>query len=236
MGDRSATVERSSEPLRGERLRGAFFDRPTERVAWELLGVELSVRAPEGWRTVRIVETEAYVGNDPANHAYRGPTERNRSMFGPPGTLYVYRIHRVVCANIVTRRGEAVLLRAGAPLTPALSNTSGPGRLCRALGLTLADDGADVAKGERVALAPGVIPRGPIVLGPRVGIRRAADRRLRFAIRDDPFVSRPRVGPNPPANGASPKRSPDAGARRRSRTTRRPASADGRRGGRTGGK
>jgi len=98
------------------------------------------------------VETEAYVRGDPANHAFRGPTPRNRSMFDAPGTLYVYRIHQVVCANLVARRGEAVLLRAGAPLPNAPGNASGPGRLCRYLGITIEDDGTDTVLGRRVEL------------------------------------------------------------------------------------
>lgn len=184
-------MARSSSPPRG-RLGRAFFDRPTARVARELLGATLWV----GDRAVRIVETEAYVANDPASHAFRGPTRRNRSMFAGPGTLYVYRIHQVVCANLVTRRGEAVLLRAGEPLTPGLSATSGPGRLCRALGLGLGDDGTLVARSgsDRVRVERGAGPRGPVVVGPRVGIRRAADRPLRFALADNPWVSHPAAG------------------------------------------
>ena len=100
----------------GGRLGAAFFDRPTRRVARELLGAVFRTRGPGGVRAVRLVEVEAYVARDPANHAFGGPTRRNRSMFGPPGTLYVYRIHRVVCANVVTRPGQAVLIRAGEPL------------------------------------------------------------------------------------------------------------------------
>ena len=84
---------------------------------------------------MRIVECEAYESGDPASHAFLGPTLRNRSMFAPPGTLYVFSIHRVYCANVVGRAGEAALLRAGEPLTPGLPSPSGPGRLCRALGI-----------------------------------------------------------------------------------------------------
>ena len=186
------TEASSSEASGGRRLGRAFFDRPTDRVARELLGTFLSVAAPPGLRTVRIVETEAYVAGDEANHAYRGPTERNRSMFGRPGTLYVYRIHQVVCANLVTRTGEAVLLRAGAPVSPGLESASGPGRLCRALGLSIDDDGTDVVRGSRVVLRAGPGRPGRIARGPRVGIRRATERPLRFAIAGDPFVSRPR--------------------------------------------
>ncbi len=135
----------------GRPLGRGFFDRPTTRVARDLLGAVVTVRARDGVRSVRLVEVEAYVANDPASHAYRGPTRRNRSMFGPPGTLYIYRIHQVVCANLVTRPGEAVLLRAGRPLLPVEANPSGPGRLCRVLGLTIADDGCRVGPRGRIS-------------------------------------------------------------------------------------
>ena len=184
-------MARSSSPGRPRRLGRAFFDRPTIIVARDLLGTTLWV----GERAARIVETEAYLTGDPASHAYRGPTRRNRSMFGPPGTLYMFRIHQVVCSNLVTRPGEAVLLRAGEPITPGLANTSGPGRLCRAMGLRLADDGTSVISGERLRILGGSREKIRVRVGHRVGIRRAARRRLRFSVADSPWVSRPRPGP-----------------------------------------
>ena len=168
-----------------------FFDRPTARVARALLGAVLLRRAPEGWRAARIVETEAYGAGDPSSHAFRGPTARNRSMFGAPGTLYVFRIHQVHCANVVTRRGEAVLLRAAEPITPLPHPPKGPGRLARAFGIDLALDGSDVRRGP-VRLVRGRRPPGGVVVGPRVGISRAVDWPLRFAVRDHPWVSGPR--------------------------------------------
>ena len=185
-------TEASSSDTGGARLGRAFFDRPTVRVARGLLGSRLTVWGPGGRRTVRLVETEAYVRNDPASHAFRGPTRRNRSMFGPPGTLYVFRIHRVVCANLVTRPGEAVLLRAGEPLSDGLERADGPGRLCRALGLTLADDGLDATDAPRVTVAPHEGPVGRVVVGPRVGLSRATERPLRFYLAESAWVSRPR--------------------------------------------
>lgn len=147
----------------------------------------------------RLVETEAYVRGDPASHAFRGETPRNRSMFASPGTLYVYRIHQVHCANIVTRRGEAVLLRAAEPLTDGLGNLSGPGRLCRGFGLTKTHDGIDLLSGPLRVLPPSG-PRTQIVTGPRVGIRKAIDRRLRFALAGDRWVSSPRPWGRRPAS------------------------------------
>jgi DNA-3-methyladenine glycosylase len=237
MARRSRTVAKSSNRAPDRRLGRAFFDRPTVRVARELLGTVLWV----GDRAARIVETEAYVANDPASHAFRGRTERNRSMFAAPGTLYVYRIHQVVCANLVTKPGEAVLLRAGEPLTPGIANPSGPGRLCRALGIELADDGTPAATDSRVRVEPAVGGPGRIDAGPRVGIRQATDRRLRFALSGNPWVSRPGVtGPRRSARArvisASPSRSSAGGTRRRTRTTRTRSSVDGRSGDRSDGR
>jgi DNA-3-methyladenine glycosylase len=205
------------------------------RVARELLGAAVTVRGRGRPRTVRLVETEAYVARDPANHAFRGPTRRNRSMFGPPGTIYVYRIHQVVCANLVTRPGEAVLLRAGAIGRSSAVAASGPGRLCRYLGLSRSDDGRDASAGRRLVVErPTRRPRS-IVVGPRVGIRLAAERPLRFAIAGERAVSRPRP-PGWGASGASPSRTAGVVRRRRTRTRRRRPSAGGRRGVRTGGR
>lgn len=189
---RSATEARSSKRRPGARAGRGFFDRSAATVARDLLGATLTVHSDGTARSVRIVETEAYLRNDPASHAYRGPTARNRSMFSVPGTLYVYRIHQVVCANLVARRGEAVLLRAGASADAPPATASGPGRLCRFLGISREDDGTDTVTSAHVEVR--LRERGPrrLLIGPRVGIRRAADRRLRFAVADEPAVSRPR--------------------------------------------
>jgi len=170
----------------------SWFDRPTVTVARALLGEWLVDRTPQGWRAGRIVETEAYVARDPASHAYRGPTARNRSMFDKPGTLYVYRIHQVHCANLTTRPGQAVLLRAVEPITANLGDPRGPGRLCRAFDLTREEDGISVVDGPRLRVLPGPTAREPVISGPRVGIRRARSRRLRFALVRNRWVSYPR--------------------------------------------
>lgn len=175
-------------------LPRSFYDRPTAAVARDLLGcwlVRERLRAPIA---ARLVETEAYVAGDPANHAYRGLTERNRSMFGAPGTLYVYRIHQVHCLNAVTRPGQAVLLRAAEAMEAGVGSTTGPGRLARAFGLTRAHDGLDLVEGP-VRILPRTQRSLRIVRGPRVGISQARERPLRFLLRDSPAVSRPR----PPA-------------------------------------
>lgn len=172
-------------------LPRSFYARPTVRVARALLGCLLVHRDAGGVRAARLVETEAYIRGDAANHAFRGQTPRNRSMFLAPGTLYLYRIHQVHCVNVVTRPGEAVLLRAGDPLPGTDGNLSGPGRLCRGLGLDRRQDGSDAVTGP-VRLLPRSGRPWAIAVAPRVGIRRAAELPLRFAIRDDPAVSRPR--------------------------------------------
>jgi DNA-3-methyladenine glycosylase len=113
-------------------------------------------------------------------------------MFSAPGTLYVYRIHQVACANLVARCGEAVLLRAGAAALVPPKTASGPGRLCRYLCLTREDDGADAVRSRRVEVRIPPTTPGPIRRGPRVGIRRATQRPLRFVLANEPSVSRPR--------------------------------------------
>jgi DNA-3-methyladenine glycosylase len=168
-----------------------FYDRATPIVARELLGAWILARDGRRLRAGRIVETEAYVADDAANHAHRGPTLRNRTMFGPPGSLYVYRIHQVHCANAVTRAGEAVLLRAADPLNSGLPSLSGPGRLCRGLGVTQADDGASLVDG-RVRIAQGDSAPKAIVTSPRVGVSRSVDLPLRFLWDGHAAVSRPR--------------------------------------------
>jgi DNA-3-methyladenine glycosylase len=154
----------------------------------------------------RIVETEAYMGaDDPASHAYRGPTRRNRVMFGPPGHLYVYRSYGIhTCANVVTGDkgiGMAVLVRAVEPLEGLTAMRalrrlqdvrllcSGPGRVCEAFGITLADDGDDLL-GNVIRIA-GSRENGEIRTTARIGITVAADRPWRFVAAGSRFASRP---------------------------------------------
>ena len=232
MAGRSRTVGRSSEPRPEHRLGARFFDRPARELARALLGTQLEVRDDRGVRRGRIVETEAYVRGDAASHAFRGRTRRNRSMYGPPGTFYVFRIHQVVCANMVAREREAVLLRAAA-LDGADSRAgSGPGRLCRALGITIADDGEDAVRGARIALYSRLRRPRSIRVGPRIGIRLDRDRPLRFWIAGERSVS----GARRLNASASPNRSRAGAPSRRSRTRRTRASGGGRSGGRSAGR
>ena len=156
-----------------------------------------------------IVETEAYEPDDPASHSFGGENRRNATMFGAPGRLYVYRSYGVHwCANIVCRKegvGAAVLLRALEPIVglDAMQArrgvddirllAAGPGRLTQALGISDADDGVDISTSP-FALGP-PDTRVKVVVSPRVGITRAADRLWRYSLAGSTFVSRPR----PPA-------------------------------------
>lgn len=176
----------------------AFYGRATVTVARELLGGYVIHRTGSGFRVVRLVEVEAYVDDDPASHAFRGPTQRNRSMFLGPGTLYVFRIHQVYCANAVTLPGQAVLLRGAGPVVPMEENPSGPGRLARALDIRREHDGFDLASSE-VRIVPGAPHGARVIAGPRVGIREAAERPLRFSLAGSRWVSSPR----PLAQGGS---------------------------------
>jgi len=193
----------------GEPLPRAFFARSAVEVAPDLLGNVL-VREIDGHRLAgRIVEVEAYLGReDAASHAFRGPTPRNRSMFGPPGHAYVYLIYGVHhCLNVVTGPegdGQAVLIRALEPLegheimrfrrggVPDRQLTNGPGKLCQALGIDRRLDGHDLCVGEILWLEPGPKPSEPICAGPRVGVRGdalALERPWRFYLKDNPFLS-----------------------------------------------
>jgi len=169
-------------------LSTSFYDRDTVLVARELLG-KLIVAERNERRAARIVETEAYVTGDPANHAFRGQTKRNKSMFKDPGTLYVYAVHAQNCMNTVTKRGEAVLIRAAQPIEDVSERTSGPGLLCRAMGITREDDGKPLLRSEISIRDDGYRPAS-IASSPRIGVTKWKTRHLRFFIKDNPFVSK----------------------------------------------
>lgn len=181
------------------KLSREFYDRPTLKVARELIGMHL-VRIHLGKRLVgRIVETEAYQGpRDLAAHSARGLTPRTAVMFGPPGHAYVYLIYGFWhCLNVVTRAAgtpHAVLIRALEPLTNITEKTWGPGLLCRACGIDRTLSGADLL-GETLWLErPVEVPkkRPRIVRSPRIGVGYAKEWALkpwRFYDRDSPYVS-----------------------------------------------
>ena len=180
-------------------LPRAFYNRDTILVARELLGKHLVRVMPEGNRIGRIVEVEAYLGpHDLAAHTSKGLTERTRVMFGPPGHSYVYMVYGMHhCLNVVTEpagHGAAVLLRALEPVAGLVGRTSGPGLLCRALGIDRRWNGHDLLSENFFIADPGTAEAVKIVARPRVGVDYAkhwARRKLRFYERGNPFVSRP---------------------------------------------
>lgn len=161
---------------------------PTVEAARALLGCVLLRRSRGRTLAVRIVETEAYLGpDDPAAHAYAGRTRRNAPLWGEAGTIYVYRIYGMHhCLNLAVDRPEfpgCVLLRAAEPLAGSglgERDCSGPGRLCRALAIDCRLSGRGLFDPDAaLTLREGAGP-SRIAVSPRVGIRRAADRPLRF--------------------------------------------------------
>ena len=193
----------------GARLPRPFFRRSSIAVARELIGCYFA----RGPLLVRIVEVEAYVGDgtDPASHAHNGETPRNRVMFGPPAHLYVYRSYGIhFCANIVCgdKPPQAVLLRAAEPVegidvmrrnrglkkdAPAHSILRGPGNFCKALGITLDDNGASLLSGAFSLHAPRKSDTAfEVGVSSRIGISKAVEHPYRFFILDNAHVSGPR--------------------------------------------
>ena len=176
----------------------SFFRRPAAVVARDLLGATI-VSASGGRRTGGIiVETEAYLGrDDPASHAYQGRLHQgNRSLYGAPGTWYVYRSYGIHwCANLVcdgSPAGGAVLLRGIIPsegletirkrrgAVHARDLANGPGKLCQALGITRSLDGLPMATAPVLILAGAADHGFTVVTTPRIGISKAIDWPLRF--------------------------------------------------------
>lgn len=196
--------------------RGFFADAP-ELVAPRLLGKLLVHRAGRGVIAGRIVEVEAYLGPhhaqpDPSAHSFNGKTERNAVLFGPAGHAYVYAIYgRYFCMNITCEPdglAGCVLLRALEPVAgrrlmarnrsvaadaPDRMLTSGPSRLCQALGLTrAAHNGLDLTSSRSpLQVRDDGFCAGELLTTVRIGISKAMDLPLRFACRGNPCVSGP---------------------------------------------
>jgi DNA-3-methyladenine glycosylase len=188
----------------GPILPRAFYNRPAPEVARDLLGKVL-VHGPAAGV---IVETEAYLGGDDlAAHSARGVTERTRVIFGPPGHAYVYFIYGMYeCLNLVCEpegRPGCVLIRALEPVdgidlirsrrpgARKLEDTaSGPGKLTIALGITRAQNGADVTRGNLVVRQPVIRKSVPVETTARVGITKSVDLPLRFYIWGNRFISK----------------------------------------------
>lgn len=198
------------------RLTKAFYARDALSVARELIGCLFVHDHPDGRVAVRLVETEAYRGViDPGSHGYRGPTERTRSMYGPPGHLYVYFTYGMHwCVNVVCARDgvcEAVLFRAGEPVEgidamftrrPGIVDErllcAGPARLTQALGIGPTDDGASLLRGGSFWCAEDAATAGyrdgEVSQTLRIGLAsgRGDDLPWRFVIPGNPYASRRR--------------------------------------------
>jgi DNA-3-methyladenine glycosylase len=183
------------------RLKRSFFGRGVLEVAPELVGATLLFNGVGG----RIVELEAYRRTDPAAHSYRGPTERNAIMFGPPGYAYIYLSYGIHwCLNFVCEpkgSASAVLIRAIEPTEGLVAMRrrrgmaderllcSGPGRLCEALGITHKQNGLALDKPPFELFArTGEVE---VMTGPRIGITKAADKPWRYGLKGSRFLSKP---------------------------------------------
>ena len=191
-----------------------FYRRPTLDVARELIGKVLVYKATEGMTAGAIVEVEAYIGeDDPACHAAAGPTQRNAPLYGPPGRAYVYLnygLHDMM--NAVTEEAghpAAVLIRAlepldglalmrarrsqarwrkGKPPVPDHELCRGPGNLCRAMGITLADNLRPLSRGP-LTIHDRRMAVGEIVWDSRIGIRVGTEHHWRATVKGHPSVS-----------------------------------------------
>jgi DNA-3-methyladenine glycosylase len=197
---------------RAATLPVAFFSRPTERVAADLLGMVVVSSVGGEITEGRIVETEAYLGyDDPASHGYlHRRNARNLTLFGPPGSWYVYLSYGMHwCANLVCQRSglaSAVLLRALEPLegldvmrrrrgdVADRELSSGPGKLCQALGISRELDGEKMARSLVIVRRPNWSEETRIAVTPRIGITKAADWPLRFHVAGSPWLSRKQTG------------------------------------------
>jgi DNA-3-methyladenine glycosylase len=195
-------------PRRIRRLRRADLPVDTVALARYLIGTTLVREIPAGRMSGRIVETEAYPVGDPAGHAFVGRTRRNDSLFGERGHAYVYLGYGVhFLCNVAAETdgvGAGVLLRALEPLdgialmernrgtTRATDLARGPGRLAQALAIDLTLDGVDLVRPGPLWLGAPVRPTDRIGRSVRIGITRAAGRKLRFYERGSAFVSGPR--------------------------------------------
>jgi DNA-3-methyladenine glycosylase len=170
-------------------------------VAPDLIGALLLVDGVGG----HVVEVEAYHQTDPAAHSFRGPTERNAVMFGPPGYVYVYRSYGLHwCMNFVCEpkgSASAVLIRALEPtaglttmrrrrgMTDERLLCAGPGRLCEALGVTFAFNGQALDAPPFALFAATGKP--DVVAGPRIGLTKAVDKPWRYGLKGSRFLSKP---------------------------------------------
>lgn len=186
-------------------LPRSFYERDVHAVARELIGCRLLYDGVGGI----IVETEAYTADDPACHAYRGQTERNKVMFGPPGRAYIYftygmhHLVNIVCeregqpAGVLIRAleptdGIETMRRRRAPVTSLVQLTNGPAKIAQALAIDLSHYGQPVFRGDGLKIySRGADWQKPkIVTTPRIGIRAGTRRKWRYCAADSRFLSR----------------------------------------------
>lgn len=199
-----------------KKLPRSFYTQRTLTVAKELLGKIFTRKIGNNYLSGMIVETEAYLFNDPASHSFRGVTERNKPMFNHSGFLYVYFTYGMhYCANVVTFKagiGEAVLIRAVEPIDGIevmtrnrfdnvigthlkdglkLQNlTNGPAKLAKAFALTKSQNEIDLC-GKEIFITDGiVIPKSNMIATSRIGINSAVDKKWRFYVKGNAWVSR----------------------------------------------
>ena len=199
-------------------LSRSFYLRPTLQVARNLLGKNIVHIASNKLLIGKIVEVEAYCKDDPASHSYRGKTRRNEVMFREGGHLYVYFTYGMhFCANVVTGKaniGEAVLIRAVEPLAGIeaitknryrsdksrnrkyinfksfINLTNGPAKFCKAFGITQNENGLDLIDSKIIILNGKKIAHKHIGRSTRIGIRVGGEKKWRFFIKMNPWVSR----------------------------------------------
>jgi DNA-3-methyladenine glycosylase len=194
-------------------LPRSFYLRPTLQVAHNLLGKHIVRKIGSKLLIGKIVEVEAYCKGDPASHAFRGRTKRNDVMFWEGGHLYVYFTYGMhFCANVVTGNegiGEAVLIRAVEPLVgievmarnrfpniqshnhQSITNlTNGPAKFCQAFGIACKENGTDLLDGEIYITDGEPIPSKLIKRSSRIGIQQGVEKKWRFFIAGNPWVSK----------------------------------------------
>jgi DNA-3-methyladenine glycosylase len=193
-------------------LEQEFYLQDTLTLAQSLLGKYLLHQSPEGVTAGIIVETEAYLADDPACHAYRNKTQRNAAMFGKAGSVYVYQIYGIhYCFNVVSAAegiGEAVLIRALEPIkgidimklrrfgldksnTCALTKLcKGPGNLVKAMGISKSMNGMSLLSND-FYIETCDISDFEIITTTRIGITQGATLPYRFHIKDNKYVSYP---------------------------------------------
>ena len=197
----STKLGAASAPALGKPLKRAFFDRSVHEVAPDLIGATFLVNGVGGI----IVEVEAYHHTDPAAHSYNGATPRNRVMFGPAGFSYVYRSYGIHwCVNFVCEEegsASAVLIRAIEPthglaamrrrrgVADERALCSGPGKLCEAMGITIAHSELPLDKPPIELFARKEKPE--VATGIRIGITKAVELPWRYGLKGSKFLSKP---------------------------------------------